>query len=80
MNTYKLSNISINDFRNFLISIGCKKAKTEGGHERWVKDGITRPIILQTHISPVPEFIVKNTLRNIGMTKTQFFDYYFKKR
>ena len=80
MNTYKLSNISVNDFRDFLASVGCNKVKTEGGHERWVKFGLTRPIILQTHISPVPEFIVKNTLRNLGMTKTQFFDYYYKKK
>lgn len=61
MNTYKLSNISVNDFRDFLALVGCNKVKTEGG-------------------SPVPEFIVKNTLRNLGMTKTQFFDYYYKKK
>lgn len=61
MNTYKLSNISVNDFRDFLTSVGCQKTKTEGGHERWVKLGLTRPTILQTHISPVPEFIVKDT-------------------
>ncbi len=80
MNTYKLSNISINDFRNFLVSVGCQKVKTEGGHERWIKVGLSRPIILQTHISPVPEFIVKNTLRNLGMAKGQFFDIYYKKK
>ncbi len=79
MNTYKLSNITVNDFRDFLSAVGCNKVKTEGGHERWVKPGLSRPIILQTHISPIPEFIVKNTLRNIGMTKAQFFDYYYKK-
>lgn len=45
MNTYKLSNISVNDFRNFLSSVGCQKTKTEGGHERWAKTGLTRPII-----------------------------------
>ncbi len=80
MNTYKLSNISVDDFRNFLASVGCRKAKIEGGHERWIKPGLTRPIIIQTHISPVPEFIVKNTLRNLGMTKTQFFDCYYKRK
>lgn len=80
MNTYKLSNISVNEFRDFLASVGCERAKTEGGHERWVKAGLMRPIILQTHISPVPEFIVKNTLRNLGMTKAQFFDYFYKRK
>lgn len=79
MNTYKLSNIPVNDFREFLAAVGCSKAKTEGGHERWVRPGLARPIIIQTHISPVPEFIVKNTLRNLGITRTQFFDYYYKR-
>lgn len=73
MNTYKLSNISLPDFRKFLFDIGCRRTSTEGGHEKWEKDGLTRPIILQTHISPIPEFIIKNTLRNLGISKEQFF-------
>ncbi len=80
MNTYKLSNISVDDFRDFLAAVGCVRGKIVGGHERWSKEGLMRPIIIQTHISPVPEFIVKNTLRNLGMTKTQFFDFYYKRK
>lgn len=79
MNTYKLSNIPLADFRNFLKYAGCECVNIEGGHERWTKKGLLRPIIIQTHISPVPEFIVKNTLRNLGYSKSQFFDYYYKK-
>lgn len=70
MNTQKLSNISLKTFRIFLIKIGCVKVniqKGRGGHEKWIKEGLTRPIVLQTHIDPIPEFIVKNTLQNLGI-------------
>ena len=72
MNTQKLSNIPLNEFREFLKKSGCKKISTEGGHEKWVRKDLT-----QTHISPVPEFIVKNTLRNLGLTKKDFFEILF---
>lgn len=77
MNTQKLSNVPLADFREFLEKVGCKKASTEGGHEKWVREGLTRPIILQTHISPVPEFIIKNTLRTLSLTKKDFFEIFF---
>ena len=73
MNTLKLSNISLADFRTFLFEVGCTRVSTEGGHEKWTKQGLTRPVTLQTHIDPVPEFIVKNTLRNLGLTKKDYF-------
>ncbi|MBQ9364055.1 MAG: type II toxin-antitoxin system HicA family toxin [Bacteroidaceae bacterium] len=85
MNTYKLSNISLVDFRKFLFAVGCsrtatyKRAKGRGGHEKWNKDGLARPIVVQTHIDPVPEFIVKNTLRDLQMTRDEFFKIIYSK-
>lgn len=76
MNTQKLSNISLGTFRLFLAIVGCHEDKTQhgrGGHERWIRAGLLRPIILQTHVDPVPEYIVKNTLRNLGLTKADYF-------
>ena len=73
MNTQRLSNIPLSDFRVFLQKAGCKSERIKGGHEKWSKPGLLRPIILQTHIDPVPEFIVKNTLRNLGLNKADFF-------
>ena len=32
-------------------------------------------IILQTHIDPVPEFIVKNNLRTLGLTRKDFIEW-----
>ena len=77
MNTRKLSNIPLSEFRTFLEKAGCASEKIKGGHEKWTRSGLLRPIIIQTHIDPVPEFIVKNTLRNLGMTKADFFQILF---
>ena len=75
MNTYKLSNISIAQFREFLFEIGCTRISIEGGHEKWHKNGCLRPIIIQTHIDPMPEFIIKNNLRSLGLTRKDFIDW-----
>lgn len=74
MSTQKLSNISLATIRAFLVAVGCEQVSTVGGHEKWRKDGLTRPIILQTHIDPVPEFIVKNILRNLQLKKEDYFN------
>ena len=68
----KLSNISLADYRRFLASIGCQCYKTKGGHEHWSHPNALRPITLQTHISPVPAFIIKQHLRYFDMTTNEF--------
>lgn len=75
MNTHKLSNVSLVQFREFLFHVGCCRISTEGGHEKWKKEGCLRSIILQTHIDPVPEFIVKNNLRKLGLTRKDFIEW-----
>jgi hypothetical protein len=73
MSTLKISNVKISEFRHFLEKCNCRSIGTEGGHEKWVRKDLTRPIIVQTHIEPVPEFIIKNALRNLGLTKNDYF-------
>ena len=73
MSTRKLSNISIAKFAAFLELALCKFVKIEGGHQKWTRADLFRPIIFQTHIDPVPEFIVKNNLRVLGYSKNDFF-------
>lgn len=74
MSTQKLTNISILEFERFLQAIGCTMTGTHGGHRKWVRAGLARPIIVQTHIDPIPAFIVKNNLRNLGMTAKQYYE------
>ena len=76
MSTNKLSNISLKDFRKFLVNQGltlAKASKGRGGHEKWTKSGLDRPITIQTHIDPIPEFIVKQVLRHLEMSREEFF-------
>jgi len=53
-----------------------KTSKGRGGHEKWSKTGIDRPITIQTHIDPVPEFIVKQVLRHLEISREEFFRFY----
>lgn len=68
----KLSNLTIAEVRGALKALGLTKERMKGGHEIWVKPGMLRPVVLQSHIEPVPEFIVKNIIRTIGVTKQIF--------
>lgn len=69
MNTYRISNIGIADFRLFLVDQGCQQVESGNtGHEKWTKDGMLRPVVFQTHIDPIPEFIIRNNLRNMNLT------------
>ena len=68
----KFSNISVARFRNILKALGFTYVRTKGGHEMWFKDGMLRNVVFQTHEEPVPEDIVKNNIKTIGITKEEF--------
>ena len=70
-----LKNIPLTRFQSFLLFRGLKKIRTKGGHETWAASFTKRPVILQTHICPIPEFIIRNSLRNIGATKEDLYNY-----
>lgn len=74
MSTKNLKNISVSKFQSFLDLVQCNYTSTKGGHEKWCRADLTRPIIFQTHVEPIPEFIIKNNLRILNYSKKQFFD------
>jgi hypothetical protein len=81
MNTVRLGNISIAEFKEFLESNGCVRVDNGNeGHEKWEKPGITRPIIFQTHIDPIPEFIIRNNLRNLEISRKEFVEWHIGKK
>jgi len=49
-----------------------KNTKGRGGHEKWFRADLDRPITIQTHIDPVPEFIIKQVLRHLDLSREQF--------
>jgi predicted RNA binding protein YcfA (HicA-like mRNA interferase family) len=75
MNTYKLSNVPLTTMQWFLEHNGLKCIKQTGGHEKWSRKDLLRPIILQSHITPVPEFIVKQILKHLNFSKKEFCQY-----
>jgi hypothetical protein len=64
----KLQNISIREFKSFLSFHGLKHIRTSGGHEIWSRKDLLRPVVFQTHIDPIPIFIIKNNIRNMNLT------------
>ena len=74
-----LQNISIALFRKFLESQGLKIIRKKGGHERWAKSGLGRSIVLQSHVDPVPEFIIRSNLRTMGLTVKEFISFVERK-
>jgi hypothetical protein len=70
--SHRLANIPLALLRKYLVHCGCECERVRGGHEKWVRDGFVRPIILQTHIDPVPERIVKQCLSILGVQRKDF--------
>lgn len=71
----KITNISISEYRQFLKQMGCTYLRTTGGHELWSKENLPRPLTFQTHIEPIPAFIIKQHLRYLDITTRQFLDF-----
>ncbi len=84
MNRVKLSNIPLDDFRRFLFDMGCTRTeqgtKGRGGHEKWIKEGLLRPIILQTHVDPVTEMAVRSNLNSLGLKRKDLEDWLLKNK
>lgn len=69
-----LTNISVKKYRSVLSKLGLHKVRTKGGHEAWFKEVMSRPVIFQTHINPIPEFIIRNNIRNMKISNEDFLN------
>ncbi len=54
---------------------GCVCNRTTDRHEHWSRSDRLRPITIQTHVDPVPEFIIQNALKQLSLTKKDFIDW-----
>lgn len=75
MSSKHLRNVPLKLFKDFLKDNGCACTRTNGGHEHWTRGDLNRPITIQTHVDPIPEFIIKNALIQLGLTKRDFTDW-----
>ena len=74
MSTKHLRNVPLKLYQDFLKEQGCKCNRKKGART-WTRKDISRPITFQTHVDPVPEFIIKNGLRQLGLSKKDFLDW-----
>jgi len=75
MSTKHLRNIPLKLYRDFLRDQGCSCNRTKGSHEHWSRSDLLRPITVQTRVDPLPEFIIKNALKQLGLSKKDFIDW-----
>lgn len=68
----RFSNISVARLRRLLSILGLSCVRIKGGHEIWFKEGLLRNVVFQNHEEPIPEDIVLNNLRTIGISKKEF--------
>jgi hypothetical protein len=71
-----LKNISLRIFRKYLESKGLKIIRTTGGHEVWGGKSLQRPITIQSHVDPVPAFIVRNAFKCLGVDQDDFIHFF----
>lgn len=76
----KLENVSLNDFRRFLISKGLELKGTSGGHEIWSKPGMVRPVVIQTHVDPIPRDHISTNLRSMNVEKDKLVTFLGSKK
>ena len=71
----KISNLSFKDFCLFIEIFGCIHLRTEGDHMIYTKAGLKRPIVIPRY-NPLPEFIIENNLRVLGISKKELRNYF----
>ena len=60
-------------FGKFLVAEGCVFKGVEGSHAKYKKLGLGRPIIVPLR-KRLPDFIVLNNLRTLGISKEYFIE------
>ncbi len=68
----KKQNISNKKFQKFLIHAGCVLKRSVGDHFIYTRPDLKRPIVIPLD-NPLPQFIVQNNLRVLGMSWEEFF-------
>ena len=67
----QLKPVPFSKFESFLFYIGCKFVRQKGSHRSYQRAGLNRPIIVP-YRKEIPVYIIKNTLRNLGMSTDNF--------
>lgn len=55
------------------MKVGFRFARQEGSHRSYMKQGISRPIVIPTY-DEVPVSIIKNNLTTAGISRKEYFE------
>ena len=64
---FKSGNLPLAVLQKILLHQGCKRIRKTKGHDKYARQDLLRPITIQNHIDPVPEFIVKQVMRTLKL-------------
>jgi predicted RNA binding protein YcfA (HicA-like mRNA interferase family) len=67
---FKSVNLPLSTVRKILLHEGCNLIRENKGHEKYSRKDLLRPITIQNHIDPVPEFIVKQIMRTLKLSNS----------
>ena len=54
------------------VAAGFRFARQEGSHRSYVRDGVSRPVVIPTYVE-VPVFIIRNNLKTAGLSRDDCF-------
>jgi predicted RNA binding protein YcfA (HicA-like mRNA interferase family) len=54
------------------LAVGFRFARQEGSHRSYVKEGVSRPVVIPAY-DEVPISIIKNNLRTAGISRDDYF-------
>jgi len=69
----KAGKVSWKRFEKFLLVIGCEFKGQEGSHRKYRRPDLLRPIIIPCD-DELPQFIISNNLRTLGVSQEQFVE------
>jgi predicted RNA binding protein YcfA (HicA-like mRNA interferase family) len=70
----RIRSIHWKEFEKFLFHVGCEFKREKGDHRVYWKPGIKRPIIIPRDTA-LPEFIILNNLRTLGVSREEYLDF-----
>ena len=61
------------EFERFVLSVGCVFKRQKGDHRIYTKGGLKRPIVFPRDTA-LPEFIILNNLRVLGVNREEYLE------
>lgn len=69
----KFTNIPLKKIEKLLKSYGWSKARQNGSHISYVKDGANRPIVIPFHEKEVDSYVVRQIIKYLNISEKEFF-------